>query len=103
MKIILRHTSINFSNFDAFILHETFSVISFRVKSEIDDRCLQIPLVFDDGRDARDAYKRILEGRNAGADSISLSDFECSWPVETAEKINQYAQHLFDFDRPVFL
>ena len=101
MKIQLKHSSIDFSNYDALILHETFSVISLRVKSEIDERCLQLPLIFRDGSDAREAYRRILQGRNACAASISLSDLESSWPMETAQKIEQYAQHLFDFDRPI--
>ena len=30
MKILLRHTSIDFSNYDCAVLHEIFSVISFR-------------------------------------------------------------------------
>ena len=103
MKILLRHGSIDFRNYDAVALHETFSVISFRAKSEIDDRCLQLPLVFRDGKEAREAYKRILHGRNTCATSVSLSDIECSWPMETAQKIEQYAQYMFDFDRPIKL
>lgn len=101
MKILLRHASIDFGHYEAAVLHETFAVISFRVKTEIDERCLQLPLVFRDGSDAREAYRRILQRRNACAASISLSDLESSWPIETAQKIEQYAQHLFDFDRPV--
>lgn len=101
MKILLRHASIDFGHYEAAVLHETFGVISFRVKTEIDERCLQLPLVFRDGSDAREAYRRILQGRNACAASISLSDLESSWPMETAQKIEQYAQHLFDFDRPI--
>ena len=101
MKILLRHNSIEFNNYDCAVLHEIFSVISFRVKTEIDERCLQLPLIFRDGSDAREAYRRILQGRNACAASISLSDLESSWPMETAQKIEQYAQHLFDFDRPI--
>ena len=58
MKIQLKHSSIDFSNYDALILHETFSVISLRVKSEIDERCLQLPLIFRDGRDTREAYTK---------------------------------------------
>ena len=74
MKIQLKHSSIDFSNYDALILHETFSVISLRVKSEIDERCLQLPLIFRDGRDTREAYKRLLQARNSGSKSVSLSD-----------------------------
>lgn len=103
MKILLRHVSIDFRNYDAVILHETFSVISFRVKSEIDDRCLQLPLVFRDGKEAREAYQRILQGRNACASSVSLSDFDAIWQTDTALKIEQYAQHIYDFDRPIEL
>ena len=101
MKILLKHTSINYSHYDAAILHETFGIISFRVKGEIDDKDLQLPLIFRDSLDAREAFKRILAGRNACACSISLSDIECSWPMETSQKIEQYAQHMFDFDRPI--
>ena len=101
MKILLKHATIDYRLFHAVVLHETFAVISFRVKTEIDERCLQLPLVFRDGSDAREAYRRILQGRNACAASISLSDLESSWPIETAQKIEQYAQHLFDFDRPI--
>lgn len=101
MKILLRHTSIDFGHYEAAVLHETFGIISFRVKAEIDERCLQLPLIFRDGKDAREAYKRILQGRNACATSISLSDLESTWPIDTAQKIEQYAQHLFDFDRPI--
>ena len=103
MKILLKHTSIDYSHYDAAILHETFGIISFRVKGEIDDKDLQLPLIFRDGLDAREAFKRILAGRNACACSIRLSDIECSWPMETSQKIEQYAQHLFDFDRPIRL
>ena len=85
MKIQLKHSSIDFSNYDALILHETFSVISLRVKSEIDERCLQLPLIF------------------SGSKSVSLSDLECSYPVEAAQKIEQYAQYMYDFDRPIKL
>ena len=101
MKILLRHTSIDYSHYDAAVLHETFGIISLRVKAEIDERCLQLPMIFRDGKDAREAYTRILHGRNSRATSVSLSDLECSWPAETAQKIEQYAQHIFDFDRPV--
>jgi len=101
MKILLKHTSIDFSLFHAAVLHETFSVISFCVKDDIDDRCLQIPLCFRNGNDAREAYKRILQGRNNFATNISISEFDCSWPMELAQKIEQYAQHMFDFDRPI--
>ena len=101
MKIRLRHTSIDYSHYDAAVLHETFGIISLRVKAEIDERCLQLPMIFRDGKDAREAYTRILHGRNSRAPSVSLSDLECSWPAETAQKIEQYAQHIFDFDRPV--
>ena len=103
MKILLKNTSIDYSHYDAAILHETFGIISFRVKGEIDDKDLQIPLIFRDGSDAREAYRRILQGRNTCACSISLSDFECSWPMDTSLKIEQYAQHLFDFDKPIRL
>ena len=101
MKILLRHTSIDYSHYDAAVLHETFGIISLRVKADIDERCLQLPMIFRDGMDAREAYTRILHGRNSCATSVSLSDLECSWPTETAQKIEQYAQHIFDFDRPV--
>ena len=101
MKILLRHASIDFGHYEAAVLHETFAVISFRVKTEIDERCLQLPLIFRDGSDAREAYRRILQGRNTGASSVSISDFDCSWPKETARKIEQYAQHMYDFDRPI--
>ena len=101
MKILLRHTSIDYSHYDAAVLHETFRIISLRVKAEIDERCLQLPMIFRDGKDAREAYTRILHGCNSCATSVSLSDLECSWPAETAQKIEQYAQHIFDFDRPV--
>ena len=101
MKIRLRHTSIDYSHYDAAVLHETFGIISLRVKAEIDERCLQLPMIFRDGKDAREAYTRILHGRNSRATSVSLSDLECSLPAETAQKIEQYAQHIFDFDRPV--
>ena len=101
MKILLRHTSIDFSNYDAVFLHDTFAVISFRVRSEIEEKCMQLPLVFLNGKDAREAYKRILQGRNTGASSMSISDFDCSWPMETAQKVEQYAQHMYDFDRPI--
>ena len=101
MKILLRHTSIDYSHYDAAVLHETFGIISLRVKADIDERCLQLPMIFRDGKDAREAYTRILHGRNSCATSVSLSDLECSWPAETAQKIEQYAQHIFDFDRTV--
>lgn len=103
MKILLRHASIDFGHYEAAVLHETFGIISFRVKTEIDERCLQLPLIFRDGSDAREAYRRILQGRNVCAASISISDLESSWPIETAQKIEQYAQHMFDFDRPINL
>lgn len=103
MKILLRHTGIDYSHYDAVILHETFGIICLRVKSEIDDRCLHLPLIFNDGRSAREAYKRILIGRNAGAASISLSDLECTWPSDVAQKVAQYAQHMYDFDKPIEL
>lgn len=38
MKILLKHTSIDFSLFHAAVLHETFSVICFCVKDEIESR-----------------------------------------------------------------
>lgn len=101
MKILLKHTSIDLSHYDAFFLHDTFAVISFRVKSEIEEKCMQLPLIFSNGKDAREAYKRILQGRNSSASSVSISEFNCSWPMETAQKIEQYAQHMYDFDRPI--
>ena len=101
MKILLRHTSSDFSHYDAVFLQDTFAVISFRVKSELDVKCMQLPLVFENGREAREAYKRILQGRNTVASSVNISDFDCSWPMETAQKIEQYAQHMYDFDRPI--
>lgn len=103
MKILLRHTSIDFDHYDAVILHDTFGVISFRVNTEIEEKCMQLLLVFNNGKDAREAYRRILQGRNACAASISLSDIDCSWPMETAQKIEQYAQCMYDFDRPINL
>ncbi len=101
MKIQFKHSSIDLGNYDAMILHETFSVISLRVKSEIEERCLQLPIIFRDGKDTREAYKRLLHARNSSSKSVSLSDFECSYPVETAQKIEQYAQYMYDFDRPI--
>ena len=103
MKILLRHTSIDFSNYDCAVLHEIFSVISFRVKGAIDEKGLHLPLVFRSGRDTREAYKRILQARNSKAASVSISEFDCTWPTETAQKIEQYAQCLYDFDRPIVL
>ena len=46
MKILLRHSSIEYSNYDCAVLHEIFSVISFRVKGAIDEKGWHIPLVF---------------------------------------------------------
>lgn len=101
MKILLRHTSIDLSHYDAIVLHDTFAVISFRVKTEIEDKCLQLPLVFTSGKDARDAYRRILQGRNAGVSNVCISDIDCTWLMDTAQKIEQYAQCMYDFDRPI--
>ena len=56
MKILLKHATIDYRLFHAAILHETFGVISFCVKDEIDERCLQIPLCFDSGKAAKEAY-----------------------------------------------
>ena len=103
MKILLRHTSFDFSNYDCAVLHEIFSVISFRVKGAIDEKGLHLPLVFRNGRDAREAYTRILQARNSNAASVSISEYDCNWPTETAQKIEQYAQCLYDFDRPIVL
>ena len=103
MKILLRHTSIDFDNYDCAVLHEIFSVISFRVKGAIDEKGLHLPLVFRNGRDTREAYRRILQARNSNAASVSISEFDCTWPSETAQKIEQYAQCLYDFDRPIVL
>ena len=103
MKILLKHTSIDLSCYDGVFLHDTFSVISFRVRADIDEKCLQLPLIFENGRATREAYNRILQGRNECASSVSLSDYDCSWPIETAQKIEQYAQHIYDFDRPIEL
>ena len=103
MKILLRHTSINFNNYDCAVLHEIFSVISFRVKGAIDEKGLHLPLVFRNGRDTREAYRRILQARNSNAASVSISEFDCTWPSETSQKIEQYAQCLYDFDRPIVL
>ena len=103
MKILLRHTSINYNYYDSIILHEIFSVISFRVKGEIDERGLNLSLIFTNGREAREAYRRIIQGRNSHATSVSISEFDCTWPTELAQKIDQYAQYLYDFDRPIAL
>lgn len=103
MKILLKHTTIDFNCFHAAVLHETFGVISFCVKDEIDERCLQLPLCFDNGRSAREAYIRIIQGRNNSAASVSISDIDCFWPMQLAQKVEQYAQHLFDYDRPINL
>ena len=101
MKILLSNTSIDFNNYHSAVLHETFSVISFCVRNEIDERCLQIPLQFYSCQDAREAYKIILQGRNEKAQCIDLSRFTFSWQIHLAMKIEQYAQHMFDFDRPI--
>lgn len=103
MKILLRHSSIDCSHYDELVLHDTFGIITFRAKKEIDSNGLQIPLIFNDSRDARIAYKRILQARNDNLSNVSISELECHWLVETALKIEQYAQHLFDFDRPLNL
>ena len=103
MKILLRHNSIEFNNYDCAVLHEIFSVISFRVKGAIDEKGLHIPLVFRNGKDAREAYRRILQARTSTAASVRISEFECAWPTEQALKIEQYAQYLYDFDRPIAL
>ena len=103
MKIHLKHTSIDFSHYDAAILHDTFSMISFRVRSEIEEKCMQLPLIFENGKSAREAYKKILQGRNTGSDSVSISEYDCCWPIETAQKVEQYAQYMYDFDRPITL
>ena len=103
MKILLRHASIDFSHYEAAVLHETFAVISFRVKGAIDEKGLHIPLVFRNGKDTREAYRRILQARNSNAASVSISEFDCTWPTELAQKIEQYAQYLYDFDRPIAL
>ena len=103
MKILLKYATIDYSLFHAVVLHETFGVISFCVKDEIDDRCLQIPLCFDNGRSAKEAYRRILQGRNNHETSVSICDIDCTWPLQLYEKLEQYAQHMFDFDRPVNL
>lgn len=103
MKILLRHAAIDYTYYDCAILHELFSVISFRVKGEIEDKGLVLPLIFRNSRDAREAYRRILQGRNCKAASVSISEYDCSWPTETAQKVEQYAQSLYDFDRPVIL
>lgn len=100
MKILLRHTSIDFGHYDAVFLHDTFAVISFRVRSEIEEKCMQLPLIFYNGNDAREAYRRISQGRSAAASSVSISDLDCIWPTETARKIEQYARHMHDFERP---
>ncbi len=101
MKILLKHATIDYKLFHAVVLHETFAVISFCVKDEIDERCLQIPLIFESGRAAREAYIRILQGRNNQAASVSISEFDCRLPWELVQKIEQYAQHMYDFDRPI--
>lgn len=103
MKILLSRTSIDFSNYHSAVLHETFGVISFCVRNEIDDRCLQLPLTFASGKDAKEAYCLILQGRNTGTNCVSLCDFWCSWPSDLAMKVEQYAQHMYDFDRPIQL
>lgn len=103
MKILLRHATIDYTYYDCAVLHQTFGIISFKVKGEIDERGLQLPLIFRNGKDALEAYRRILQGRNSHSHSVSISEFDCSWPMETAQKIEQYAQSLYDFDRPISL
>ena len=103
MKILLKHATIDYRLFHAAVLHETFAVISLCVKDEIDERCLQIPLIFESGRAAREAYIRILQGRNNSAASVSISEFDCRLPWELVQKLEQYAQHMYDFDRPMNL
>ena len=103
MKILLKHATIDYKRFHAVVLHETCAVISFCVKDEIDERCLQIPLCFESGRAAREAYIRILQGRNNHAASVSISEFDCRLPWDLVQKVEQYAQHMFDFDRPINL
>ena len=56
MKILLRHTSIDYSHYDAAVLHETFGIISLRVKADIDERCLQLPILFENACDTREFY-----------------------------------------------
>lgn len=101
--ILLKHATIDYRLFHAAVLHETFAVISFCVKDEIDERCLQIPLCFENGKSAREAYIRILQGRNNNAASVSISEFDCRWPWDLVEKIEKYAKHMLDFDRPIHL
>ena len=101
MLVIIDKYPLESSLFWRCIINERLNLVYFIHKPKGMEGELQLPLVFESGREAREAHKRILQGRNTVASSVNISDFDCSWPMNTAQKIEQYAQHMYDFDRPI--
>lgn len=101
MKIVARGFTIDTGHFDAITLHRTFAVIGFRVAHHIEHDCLKLNISFVSGSEAYEAYRIILTGRNQGYGSVSLMDYDCSWPEETYRRLDDYIRHLYDYDRPI--
>lgn len=100
MIILLKDSRINYNLYHTAVLHETFAVISFCVKDEIGGRCLQLPLCFKSSIEAKEAYIKIIVGRNSLCSLVDISSYDCHWPTDLAQKIEQYAQYLFDISNP---
>lgn len=101
MKIIIKGAVIDMDHFENYYLQPDFNVICFVVRRDIADHGMQIPLVFRSREGMKEAFCRMNAGRYNSSYSVSLSDLDCEWQKEVASRVEEYAGHMLDFDRPV--
>lgn len=94
MKILTRKGTLRTELFKEIMLHERLGIISLNYcyKYEEDgeqatEYQIQVPLTFRTRKQAREAFRTYLRGRNNGLDCVNLLGFRCSWPRKTYRKI----------------
>ena len=94
MKILTRKGTLRTELFKEIMLHERLGIISLNYcyKYEEDgeqatEYQIQVPLTFRTRKQAREAFRTYLRGRNNGLDCVNLLGFRCSWPRKTYKKI----------------
>lgn len=94
MKIITRQGILRTELFKEVMLHEKVGSIAFcyvyRYEEDGEFAAefqIQVPMSFNNYREARRAFRKYLRARNSGEDSVSFLEFSCPWPKRTYRKI----------------
>ena len=89
MKIITAQGDLYTEIFQEITRHEQLGIITFSYgyvyeedKGEGPTYTVQVPMVFFSDKDCLEAFRRYLQARNTGQETVSFLDLGCTWQID---------------------